>query len=61
MKRSTASIRPGGILRWSTVCILAGVGLTGCDRGYVATAKDEQMAETEKRLNELDEENQVVF
>lgn len=54
MKRSTASIRPGGILRWSTVCILAGVGLTACDRGYVATAKDEQMAETQKRLEELD-------
>jgi len=54
MKRSTASIRPGGILRWSTVCILAGVGLTSCDRGYVATPKDEQMADTQKRLDELD-------
>lgn len=54
MKRSTASIRPGGILRWSTVCILAGGGLTGCDRGYVATPKDEQMAATQKRLDELD-------
>lgn len=54
MKRSTASIRPGGILRWSTVCILAGVGLTACDRGYVATPKDEQMAETQRRLDVLD-------
>lgn len=54
MKRSPASIRPGGILRWSTVCILAGTGLTGCDSGYVATPKDEQMAATQKRLDELD-------
>lgn len=54
MKRSTASIRPGGILRWSTFCILAGVGLTSCDRGYVATPKDEQMADTQKRLDDLD-------
>lgn len=54
MKRRDASIRPGGILRWSTACILAGTGLTGCDRGYVATAKDQQMAEAEKRIGELD-------
>ena len=54
MKRSIASIRPGGILRWSTACILAGVGLSSCERSYVATAKDEQIAETEKRIGELD-------
>ena len=38
MKRSPTVIRSGGILRWSTVSLLAGAGLTGCDRGYVATA-----------------------
>ena len=51
MKRSTASIRPGGILRWSTACILAGAGLSSCDRGYVATAKDQQMAEAQQRID----------
>jgi hypothetical protein len=54
MKRSTAIIRPGGALSWSTACILAGLGLTGCERNYVATAKDQQMAETQKRIEALD-------
>lgn len=54
MKRRAAPIRPGGILRWSTACILAGTGLSGCDRGYVATAKDQQMAEAQKRIEEID-------
>ncbi|MCW1884563.1 hypothetical protein OKA04_07450 [Luteolibacter flavescens] len=55
MKRRSAMIRPGGVLRWSTVALLAGAGLTGCDRGdYVASAKDQQMAETQKRIDELD-------
>lgn len=54
MKRSTAIIRPGGALRWSTACILAGLGLSGCERNYVATAKDQQMAETQKRIETLD-------
>jgi len=54
MKRRAASIRPGGILRWSTACILAGGGLAGCERAYVATAQDQQMAETGKRIEELD-------
>ena len=54
MKRSTAIIRPGGALRWSTACILAGLGLSGCERNYVATAKDQQMAETQKRIESLD-------
>ena len=48
-------LRPGGILRWSTACILAG-GLVGCDRGvrYVATEKDVEMAETQSQLEKLD-------
>lgn len=54
MKRSTATIRPGGALLWSTTCILAGLGLSGCERNYVATAKDQQMAETQKRIDSLD-------
>ncbi|MCW1922998.1 hypothetical protein OKA05_10580 [Luteolibacter arcticus] len=54
MKRRSAVVRPGGILRWSTLALLTGAGLTGCDSGYVATAKDQQMAETQKRIDELD-------
>lgn len=51
-----ATIRPGGILRWSTACILAGglAGLTGCERKYVATAQDENMAKLQAKLDALD-------
>jgi len=52
--RSAVVIRPGGVLRWSTVALLTGAGLTGCERSYVATAKDQQMAETQKRIEALD-------
>ena len=53
-----ARIRTGGILHWSTVCILAGgaAGLTGCDSKYTATAKDEQMAVLQKKLDAVDTE-----
>ena len=49
-------LRPGGILRWSTACILAGgmVGLTGCERKYVATARDEKMAHLQSKIVALD-------
>jgi hypothetical protein len=51
-----APIRPGGILRWSTACILAGgmAGLTGCERKYVATAQDEKMAQLQAKIDALD-------
>jgi hypothetical protein len=51
-----APIRPGGVLRWSTACILAGgmVGLTGCERKYVATAQDEKMAQIQAKIDALD-------
>jgi hypothetical protein len=51
-----ADIRKGGILQWSTVCILAGgsAGLTGCDSKYTATPKDEQMAALQKKLDAVD-------
>ena len=54
---SPTTLRPGGILRWSTLCILAG-GLTSCDRGvrYVATEKDAEMAETQTQIEKLDSE-----
>lgn len=58
-KRGFASrIRNGGILQWSTVCILTGgvVGLTGCDSKYTATPKDEQMAALQKKLDAVDSE-----
>ena len=53
-----ARIRNGGILQWSTVCILAGgvAGLTGCDSKYTATPKDEQMAALQKKLDAVDAE-----
>ena len=56
-KRSfLAPIHPGGILRWSTACIVAGgiAALTGCERKYVATARDEQMAQVQVKLDALD-------
>jgi len=52
--RSAVVIRPGGVLRWSTVALLTGAGFSGCERSYVATAKDQQMAETQKRIEALD-------
>jgi hypothetical protein len=51
-------IRKGGILHWSTLCLLAGsgVGLTSCDSDstYTATAADEQMAGLQKKLDDID-------
>ncbi|MEI7909237.1 MAG: hypothetical protein WCK77_06340 [Verrucomicrobiota bacterium] len=49
-------LRPGGILRWSTACILAGgmVGMTGCERKYVATERDQKMAQVQSKLVALD-------
>lgn len=50
-------ISPGGVLRWSTACILAG-SLAGCDRGvtYVATEKDAEMAESQIEIEKMDSE-----
>src|SRR6478609_7904351 len=62
-KRSfLTALRPGGILRWSTVCILAS-GLAGCDRGvrYVATEKDVEMAETQTQIEKLDSEKSKLL
>ncbi len=47
-------LRPGGILRWSTFCILA--GLTGCEERYVATQKDVEMAGLQKKIDALDQQ-----
>lgn len=54
-KRSLlTTLRPGGILRWSTACILAG-GLTSCDRSsYVATPKDVEMSKIQSQIDTLD-------
>ncbi|RYD48760.1 MAG: hypothetical protein EOP85_02935, partial [Verrucomicrobiaceae bacterium] len=50
----STTLRPGGILRWSTACILAG-GLTSCDRSsYVATPKDVEMAKIQSQIETLD-------
>lgn len=56
MKRRTATIRPAGVLCWSTACLIAGLGLSGCERQstYTATAKDEEMAKTQKNVEQLD-------
>ncbi len=59
MKKRALShlVRPGGILRWSTACILAG-SLTGCDRksAHVVTARDAEMAESQLQIEKLDSE-----
>lgn len=62
-KRSfLTTLRPGGILRWSTACILAG-GLASCDRGvrYVATEKDVEMAEAQTQIEKLDSEKSKLI
>ncbi|MFM2170966.1 MAG: hypothetical protein RI957_1195 [Verrucomicrobiota bacterium] len=55
---TTARIRKGGILHWSTLCLLAGsgMGLSSCDSqsSYTATAADEQMAGLQKKLDEIE-------
>ncbi len=52
------TIRPNGILRWSTVCILAGgaAALSSCDSGvrYVATEEDVDMARTQTEIEKLE-------
>lgn len=52
-------LRPGGILRWSTLCVLAGgAGLSSCGRNEppaeVATERDAEMARTQQQIEELD-------
>lgn len=62
-KRSfLTTLRPGGILRWSTACILAG-SLGSCDRGvrYVATEQDVEMAETQTQIEKLDSEKSKLI
>jgi hypothetical protein len=64
-KRSFSTIlNPGGVLRWSTFCILAGgaAGLTGCERGvnYVTTERDVEMAETQTRIEQIDEQQATL-
>ncbi|MES2477125.1 MAG: hypothetical protein V4640_15170 [Verrucomicrobiota bacterium] len=51
------TLRPGGILRWSTACILAG-SLASCDRSvsYVATEQDAEMAKAQNEIETLDSE-----
>jgi len=55
-----ASIRPNGILRWSTACILFGGGLGGCNRDYVVTEKDSKMAEVQSRIEVLDSQKALL-
>ncbi|RYD46775.1 MAG: hypothetical protein EOP85_06775, partial [Verrucomicrobiaceae bacterium] len=55
-RNPSTSIRPSGILRWSTACILAG-GLTSCDQSnYVATPKDVEMAKVQSQIEMLDQQ-----
>lgn len=60
--RSFPTLRPGGILRWSTACILAG-SLASCDRGtrYVATETDAEMAEAQTQIEKLDSEKDKLI
>lgn len=55
------TLRPGGILRWSTACILAG-GLASCDRSsYTATPKDVEMAKLQSQIDTLDEQKNKLM
>lgn len=61
-RSSLTSLRPGGILGWSTACILAG-SLSSCDRGvrYVATEQDVEVAETQSKIEKLDSEKSKLI
>jgi hypothetical protein len=62
-KRSfLTTLRPGGILRWSTACILAGT-LSSCDRGvnHVMSEQDEAVAETQSQIEKLDTEKSKLI
>lgn len=62
MKRSSsASPRPNGILRWSTLCVLAG-GLTGCERegSYTFTENDAAMAKLQSGIDKLDSQHALL-
>lgn len=48
-----APIRDGGVLRWSTLCILTS-GMVGCESKYVATAQDEKVAQLQSQIEALD-------
>jgi hypothetical protein len=63
-KRNLAApLRQGGILRWSTACILAGgmAGMTGCERKYVATEQDAKMAQIQSKLDVLDAQKKQLL
>ena len=55
-------LRPGGILRWSTACILAG-SLGSCDRGvnHVMSERDAEVAETQTQIEKLDTEKSKLI
>ena len=62
MKRSSsASPRPNGILRWSTLCVLAG-GLAGCERqeSYTFTEADAAMAKLQSGIDKLDSQHALL-
>lgn len=64
-KRSPRTIiRPNGILRWSTACLLLGgsAGLTSCEReeSYVATDADAKMAAVQSKIEQLDSSQQQL-
>lgn len=62
-KRSFLTLlRPGGVLRWSTACILAG-SLGSCDRGvrHVMTEQDVEAAETQSQIEKLDTEKSKLI
>ena len=60
-----STLRSGGILRLSTLCILASgvAGISSCDRGvnYVATEKDVEMAETQSQIEKIDSEKSKLI
>lgn len=61
-KRSTsATARPNGILRWSTLCVLAG-SLASCERedSYTFTETDAAMAKLQSGIDKLDSQQALL-
>ena len=56
------SLRSGGILRWSTACLLAG-SLSSCERPstHVVTEQDVEVAETQLLIEKMDTEKSKLI
>lgn len=60
-RSSSASLCPNGILRWSTLCLLAG-SLASCEKEstYIVTEKDASMAKLQTSIDQLDSQRALL-